>query len=758
MKRFYFAGILALSLMSSCQEEEYLLDNSQVKTNMVITATLSETPTTRTQLSSDFKVLWSANDAISTFNNGKHYKYLLEDGGAGKVTADFIYDPTFGSISGGIETGINKDIYIGVYPFNVNTKVSKSDENYEISTAIPVTQTYAASSFGQDASPMVAVNQYTPEFSFKNVGSMLVMPLKGKGTITSAVLESKQHAIAGSAIVTAVAENNWIPTVNIANGESKIILSCGDGVQLHTEEAIKFYFVLAPGTYEANDLSIKFTDSYGNYFVTEITAENTFERSKSLTFGARTFEAQGTEELDLWIKANASAYMTAERIIPSVNDINVEAWIKNLKDQPNTKALLEEAITYITLKNYKAAYEVLGGIPGFIKDTKQFEANGSYIQKVDYTGASYLVSMLEGIESINDIQSLLDYLNEFEKVYEASGLKNKLDERLGSFSKYIDDYAEELASNDEKAVNAVKIAAKTSIARYYSNSFLGENGSLTKHKSNPKYEEYKTKLIELNSAIDDCSTLGMLETTLSAVNLQEITTEVTEKVNNGTFLKPVYKEVTNTYTFSFNGEDVWEKAKLASDAIIGAAIGTAKLALAGFENINIIERLQQAVDTPESNTAKFLNYLFAQESFMESVKKSLREIVTEIEESSKEDIESSNAAAKEQAINTAIQNALINARVDAVGKIQDEFNATNEANLNNGPWAILKKVLNWQKCVDIFTELKMLDVYNALVKLSQAVDGMITYDRGPIYYNIENFDDYQENVDWWILKFNEEFE
>lgn len=143
---------------------------------------------------------------------------------------------------------------------------------------------------------------------------------------------------------------------------------------------------------------------------------------------------------------------------------------------------------------------------------------------------------------------------------------------------------------------------------------------------------------------------------------------------------------------------------------------------------------------------------------MESVKKSLREIVTEIEESSKENIDSSNVAAKEQAINTAIQNALINARVDAVGKIQDEFNATNEVNLNNGPWDILKKVLNWQKCVDIFTELKMLDVYNALVKLSQAVDGMITYDRGPIYYNIENFGDYQENVDWWVLKFNEEFE
>ena len=170
------------------------------------------------------------------------------------------------------------------------------------------------------------------------------------------------------------------------------------------------------------------------------------KRSMSYNMPKMTFYPQGTEEVDLWVKAKAGASMSAERIIPSVKDVDVEGWVKNLKDQANTKGLIEEAITYITLKNYKAAYEVLGGIPGFVKDVKRFEANGSFIQKVDYTGASYLVSMLEGIESINNIQSLLDYINEFEKVYEASGLKNKLDESLGSiadnFDAYIDAFVE----------------------------------------------------------------------------------------------------------------------------------------------------------------------------------------------------------------------------------------------------------------------------------------------------------------------------
>ena len=50
----------------------------------------------------------------------------------------------------------------------------------------------------------------------------------------------------------------------------------------------------------------------------------------------------------------------------------------------------------------------------------------------------------------------------------------------------------------------------------------------------------------------------------------------------------------------------------------------------------------------------------------------------------------------------------------------------------------------------------MIDVYTAMVELTEKVDEVITYDRGPILYNIENFADYQEDVDWWVLKFNEE--
>lgn len=779
MKKIIFSFI-ALGLMTSCLKEEAFTETHETTPDFKVTATINDTET-RTQLSEDFKVLWSAGDAISYFNNGKHYRFILDEGGEGKVSASFSFDAIDGKVYGGIETEITKDFYIGVYPFSENNKVSKSEDNIVISTVIPTSQEYALNSFGQNASPMVAVNLYTPDFSFKNVGSMLIMPLKGEGVITKATLSSKSKKIAGAVSVTAVANDNWIPTVDVTAGDSTIVLTCVEGVTLSEETATNFTFILAPGTYEANDLVIKFTDSYGNYFTTEITAANTFIRSKACVFGERIFEAQGTEELDLWIKAKASAYMTAERIIPSVSDVDVEGWVKNLKNQTNTKALIEEAITYITLKNYKAAYEVLGGVPGFVKDVKRFEANGTHIQKVDYAGASYLVSMLEGIESINDIQSLLDYLNEFEKVYEASGLKNKLDEELGSiadnFDAYIDAFVDASVNQkpDENLSEEEALAAyKANIKNQLKNSITGWDTVLEAiQKVQVGVKLFGKWIIEPNPSFmkDEVASLNAYLAAANALSgeLDNLTTKeaVEEKIKALPTVKIEYQTIgfsreIKPETWLTGAEaDYADKIKeqiAGNETLIAATKAALRTAIEEISSKSLVESLETAINEPESTTGMVLNYLFSQESFMETVKASLREIVAEIEEASKDNVDADNVDKKQQAINTAAQNALINARVDAVDNILNDFKAANEANLNNGPWAIFKKVLNWQKCVEVFTELKLLDVYNVLVELTDVVDEMITYDRGAIYYDIEELANYQENVDWWILKFNEDLE
>ena len=772
--KFLFLSFLTLGLMVSCHENEYDLDNTQVNSNIILTASLDEANDTRTELTpgnNGYKVLWSVNDALSVFSSETaHAKFALKNG-AGQTNADFSF--VGGELNFGTESDSNDFAYVGVYPYSENTTVAKSGDDYVINTEIPTTQTFAVNSFGQGASPMVAVHP-TLKFAFKNVGSMLILPLKGTGIITNATLESKSHKIAGSAIVTAEAANNWIPTVDVEDGESKIVLSCGEGVQLDEENATNFFFVLAPGTYEANDLVITFNDSYGNYFTTEITADNTFARSKSLTFGTRTFEISGMNDIDLWVKANAGAYMEAERIIPSVSDINIESWVTDLKNKENTKALIEEAIAYITLKNYKGAYEILGGVPGFAKETVRFESTGSFIQKVDFTGTSYLTSMLEQIETINDIPSLLAYMTEFEKIYEAAGIKNKLDEALGTFGDnidtYIDAYIESLKVeapelSEEEALAAYKANIKTQLE----NSITGCNAAIsaidTYNNTIGKWTG-KKGLSERASLVEYIASAQALCDDLSNLNTKE---EIEARVKA---IKPIEINVAKIIsydvdpsTFLTGAESAYAdkiKEEIANnEALIAATKAAIKTAIGELKGASIVESLEKAVNEPDSTTAQFLNYLFSQESFMETVKSSLRDIVTEIENASKEDINNGNIDAKEAAIAAAVQNAIINARIVAGDNITADFTTTNETNinnLNNGAWGTFQKILKWQKCVELFTELGILDVYNTLLELSNVVEEMIIYDKGSIYYNIEKIADYQENTDWWVLTFNETLE
>lgn len=68
------------------------------------------------------------------------------------------------------------------------------------------------------------------------------------------------------------------------SGSNAVVLSCGEGVQLNNEIGTEFLFVIPPGTYEANDLTLAFYDSSNQYFESEITASNTFKRSEYLNF------------------------------------------------------------------------------------------------------------------------------------------------------------------------------------------------------------------------------------------------------------------------------------------------------------------------------------------------------------------------------------------------------------------------------------------------------------------------------------------
>lgn len=140
---------------------------------------------------------------------------------------------------------------------------------------------------------------------------------------------------------------------------------------------------------------------------------------------------------------------------------------------------------------------------------------------------------------------------------------------------------------------------------------------------------------------------------------------------------------------------------------------------------------------------------------MDTVKASLRTIVADIEEASKNDVNAGNSDEKTAAINTAKTTALINARALAAQKINDDFALTNQTNIDNlyaGPWGIFQQILNNGHCIDAFNKLDLLEVYDVLVKLSKVVEEMIAYEKGRIYYYIAELEDYQQDIDWWVIE------
>lgn len=468
MKKFYYlSAILALGMMFSCQKPEIGVDE-QFASDLEIEATLADASETRTQFietANGYKVAWSADDKISVFSSDETVAEFTLSRGAGEPNGSFKL--TGGEVEFGTQDSEGNDYaLVGVYPYSQTTTVAKNGESYVINTEIPAIQEYAVNSVGNNAAPMVSVSpeQSLKDFRFKNVGSFVIVPLKGNALISTATLESRSgRKIAGATAVTVSAENDWQPVVNVTeNGVSKVQVVCPEGVQLDSEVATNFFFVLAPGTYDAKDITVKFYDTVGNYYEYIFPSQFTLTRSKSAKLQEKEFVINGTALLDLYVRAEAFADMEASRIIPSLNGVDIISWVKNIAEMEDPKAVIEEAIGYITLKNYKAAYELLEGFPGFTQEVINFHAKGVHTLKVDYDGMDYLESFLDDIDKIHDVASLLEFIARFEGIYKASGLQAKLNEAANGFGDVISTLLDNTAIWGDNAKEMIKSIFKGS--------------------------------------------------------------------------------------------------------------------------------------------------------------------------------------------------------------------------------------------------------------------------------------------------------
>lgn len=661
-KTLFSLSILALGFMASCQQEEVLNETSQLKAGLNFTATFEESTESRTQLSAlennTYKVLWSANDNVSIFaSENIHAQYAVADGvGSARGT----FTPVGGDKIEGTDDEVwndNTEMFVGVYPYAEGTTVAKNEKGFTVKTVIPTKQAFAAGSFAKDASPMVAVSE-DHDFAFKNVGTIIVLPLKGEAKIVKATLTSKKHNIAGEVNVT-VEGNNWVPVADVTNGENAenaVVVDCGNGVQLKADEATKFYFVFAPGTYEAEDLSIKFTDSRYNYYEFVIPSEREYKRSQSTTFLEKTYEAQNVEkDAKIWIKADAAGFANAERVIPSVDNLNYIEWIKNLAclDKDETVAKIESAILSAKLGDYKGVYDILGTLPGFVKETRTFNGTGTYKMAVSYTMNDYIAELTQEIADIDSADEFVEYVKKLSIKYQ--DFESTLDNGLGNVGDLLGKYVPSFNLGD----------------------ILGSLGGS------------RGILDDILGGLDFSNMLNSIKD----INLTKLLIENVENKDGW-----VYKAV----------------SKL-------------------FENPEFVKMMQEALVKAVKEAAK------------------LDELAANLQ----------NVASKEAAIEFTKNLVISEAQNEARLSVEAAIEAANKANLdklNSGPWGLLKKVIAWEPCVNLFNEHGLTKVHTALEKLCGFIEGMISYER------IENTqfevakEDYVEGVHYWIIKYESDIE
>ena len=133
--------------------------------------------------------------------------------------------------------------------------------------------------------------------------------------------------------------------------------------------------------------------------------------------------------------ATAKAALTGSRSVFAFE--NIETWVKELKDAPNTMELLKSSLEAIKNQNYLDALMTLGGVPGFETEYMTFDGVGSYRMKVDYTATGLLESQLEkikAVETFDDVIALVEYV---ENLYQVSDLKDKVDNTVGNVLDFI---------------------------------------------------------------------------------------------------------------------------------------------------------------------------------------------------------------------------------------------------------------------------------------------------------------------------------
>ena len=294
MKRVILVLAILATIVAGCHTEPMTEQMSSDKVTAFEASTEVFSSHTKTTMTSDKKIVWSADDEIAIFQGSTLAdRYVVSESGVGQSNAIFNMVNDNSSVNGSFSAGTELPCNVALYPYfdglTLSGAVLESENvTYSIDgVVLPEAQTYVAESFGEDTFLIVSVtaNLADHNLKFKNVLGAMKLQCKGTPTVKSIKIAGKNNEIlSGEATITAYA-NNLTPAVSMTGTDDaakSVILTCGDGVQLSEYEVTDFIIVLPPVLF-SKGFTVTVTDDTSQTYIIETDKTNAVLRSSILT-------------------------------------------------------------------------------------------------------------------------------------------------------------------------------------------------------------------------------------------------------------------------------------------------------------------------------------------------------------------------------------------------------------------------------------------------------------------------------------------
>jgi len=228
---------------------------------------------TKVQLNSARKTVWTAEDQIIVLGEYDVYNYSewTFDGQTGDR------DGSFSLTSAGKFNDFNfGDKYHAIYgPYD---GLNMIDGRLVLFSKVLAAQTYVPGSYGLQANVMYGTSDDGTDFRFSNMLGYLRLGLAGDKVVDRIVLAgNERETLAGDFyfFTDDFQTLHWN-----GNSSRRIVLDCGEGVQL-TDEPAYFYFVLPPMTF-GSGISVEVHFKDGSFYPQTTTKPLTIERNTIL--------------------------------------------------------------------------------------------------------------------------------------------------------------------------------------------------------------------------------------------------------------------------------------------------------------------------------------------------------------------------------------------------------------------------------------------------------------------------------------------